>query len=91
MESRINGASSAVTATSLLSFVRVFPFSLGLLVGLFLVFVLGPATLPQWRYPNAENASQLVYRDRNGTCFRYDLKTVDCDKNEARITAFPLQ
>lgn len=76
---------------SLLSFVSPFPFTLGLVVGLFLVFVMGPATITQWRFPNLENAGQVVYRDSNGTCFRYDVRRVDCDKNEARIAAFPLQ
>jgi hypothetical protein len=71
--------------------VRLFPFVLALVLGLFLVHVLKPAPTVVMKYPNLENAGTITYRDVNGTCFVYDAATVDCDANEARISAFPLQ
>lgn len=43
------------------------------------------------KYPTLENTGDVVYRDRNGTCFKYSTKTVDCDKNVDRIKPYPLQ
>ena len=43
------------------------------------------------KYPNMENAGDVIYRDRNGTCFQYETKEVDCDTSEDRIMPYPLQ
>jgi hypothetical protein len=71
--------------------VRFFPFLLGLAIGLFSVYVLKPAPVIVVRYPNMDNAGKTVYRDRNGTCFMYEVNQVDCDKEEDRIRPYPLQ
>ncbi len=67
------------------------PFLMGLAIGLFLVYILKPTAVVVMKYPNLDNAEKTIYRDRNGTCFRYDLKEVDCDKEEDRIKPYPLQ
>lgn len=64
---------------------------LGLTVGFFCVYVLKPSALVVVKYPNLENSGEVVYRDRNGTCFKYDVKEVDCDAEEDRIKPYPLQ
>jgi hypothetical protein len=38
-----------------------------------------------------DNAGKVVYQDRNGVCFKYHADTVDCNKNESRISVYPLQ
>jgi hypothetical protein len=38
-----------------------------------------------------DNAGKVTYQDRNGVCFKYHADTVDCGKNESRITVYPLQ
>ena len=68
-----------------------FPFVLGLTIGLFCVYILKPAPVVITKFPNLENAHNVIYKDRNGTCFQYDTKTVDCDKSEDRIKPYPLQ
>jgi hypothetical protein len=60
-------------------------------MGIFFVYILKPAPMVITRYPNIENVDKVTYRDRNGTCFKYDTKTVDCDKVEDRIKPYPLQ
>lgn len=68
-----------------------FPFLFGLAMGLFFVYILKPAPMVITKYPNLENVAEMVYRDRNGACFQYQTKTVDCDKAEDRIKPYPLQ
>ena len=70
---------------------QFFPFLFGLTFGLFIVYILKPASIVITKYPNMENAGDIIYRDRNGTCFQYDTKEVDCDKVEDRIRPYPLQ
>lgn len=68
-----------------------FPFLVGLTIGIFCVYILKPAPLIINKYPNLENTADVIYKDRNGTCFQYTTKTVDCDKAEDRIKPYPLQ
>jgi hypothetical protein len=72
-------------------FLRLFPFVLGLTIGLFIVYVLKPAPVVVVRYPNIDNVGKVVYRDRNGTCFKYEMNEVSCDDVEDRIKDYPLQ
>lgn len=70
---------------------QFFPFLLSFMVGLFIVYVLKPAPMVITKFPNLENTDKVIYKDRNGTCFKYETKTVDCDKAEDRIKPYPLQ
>ncbi len=74
-----------------LNHLEFFPFLMGLTIGLFVVYILKPAPMVITKYPNLENSEHIVYKDRNGTCFTYETKTVDCDKSEDRIKSYPLQ
>ena len=71
--------------------IQFFPFLLGLTFGIFFVYILKPAPMILTKYPNLENTADVIYRDRNGACFQYETKTVDCDKVEDRIRPYPLQ
>jgi hypothetical protein len=64
---------------------------MGLAIGIFWVYVLKPAPVVVVKYPNLDNVETTVYRDRNGTCFKYEVEQVDCDKEEDRIKPYPLQ
>lgn len=68
-----------------------FPFVLGLTLGIFFVYILKPAPLIITKYPNLENTADVIYRDRNGTCFQYEVKELECDKVEDRIRPYPIQ
>jgi hypothetical protein len=70
---------------------QLLPLLLGLFVGFFFVYVLKPSATVIYKYPNMENAGKIIYQDRNGVCFKYHSDKVDCDKNESRITNYPLQ
>ena len=71
--------------------VQLLPLLLGLFFGMFFVYVLKPTPTVVYKYPSLDNAGKITYQDRNGVCFKYHADTVDCDKNEARITPYPLQ
>ena len=70
---------------------QLLPFLVGLFFGMFFVYVLKPSPTVIYKYPTMDNAGSVVYQDRNGVCFKYHADTVDCDKNESRITSYPLQ
>jgi hypothetical protein len=42
------------------------------------------------KYPTPETSDKLTYKDKNGVCYKYISKQVDCDKNESRLKDFPL-
>jgi hypothetical protein len=71
--------------------IEVFPFLVGLGVGIFVVYILKPAPVVIHKYPNLENAGKIVYRDRNGACFKYDTKEVECDKVEDKLKPYSFQ
>ena len=70
---------------------QLLPLLLGLFIGMFFVYILKPTASVIYKYPTMDNAGKIVYQDRNGVCFKYHADTVDCDKYEGRIVAFPLQ
>ena len=70
---------------------QLLPLLLGLFIGMFFVYILKPTASVVYKYPTLDNAGNVVYQDRNGVCFKYHADTVDCNKNEGRIVAFPLQ
>ncbi len=70
---------------------KFLPFLIALACGIFFVYILKPAPVVIMKYPNVDNAGKVIYRDRNGTCFKYEIETVDCDKSEDRIKPYPLQ
>ena len=70
---------------------QLLPLLLGLFLGMFFVYILKPTASVVYKYPTMDNAGNVVYKDRNGVCFKYHADTVDCNKNEGRIVAFPLQ
>jgi len=74
-----------------LNHLEFFPFLIGLTIGIFCVYILKPSPVVIHKFPNLENTEEIIYRDRNGTCFQYESKKVECDKVEDRIKPYPLQ
>jgi hypothetical protein len=70
--------------------IKFFPLLLSFAFGIFIVYILKPAPIVIIKHPNVENAGKIIYKDRNGSCFVYETKEVDCNTNESRIRAFPL-
>jgi hypothetical protein len=65
-------------------------FLLGIVVGVISVYYVTPAMSTVIKYPTPQDADKLIYKDKNGVCYQYTTKEVNCDANEARLRSFPL-
>ncbi len=74
----------------MLHHIRIYPFLLGLLMGIVGILFIKPEQVIQYKYPIPEQAKEIVYKDRNGLCYQYLPQEVNCDKNESRLKPFPL-
>ena len=74
----------------MLKHIKPIPFLLGLIIGIIAIICIKPQMNIIYKYPNSENAGKVTYKDKNGVCYKYSAKEVDCDKNEARLKDYPL-
>jgi hypothetical protein len=70
---------------------RLLPFFAGVVIGIIAVFFIKPQQDIIRKYPTPETAGKTTYRDKNGVCYKYNAKVVDCDTNEGRLKDFPLE
>jgi len=54
------------------------------------MFFIKPQQNITYKYPTPETSGKVVYKDKNGVCYKYTAKQQDCDKNEVRLKDFPL-
>ena len=72
-------------------FFHLVPFIVGILLGLLYVMMGGHGAHEViYKYPHPKTVDALVYQDPNGACYRYTVEEVNCDKNEGKITEYPL-
>lgn len=64
---------------------------LGVAVGIIAQFVIVPEKKIIVKYPEPSKADGMVFRDSNGTCFKFGAAEVDCKVNEGVLQDFPLQ
>jgi hypothetical protein len=69
---------------------RLLPFISGLVIGIIAILLIKPQKNVVYKYPTPDNAGKVVYKDKNGVCYKYTAKEADCDKNESRLKDFPL-
>ena len=74
----------------MLKHIRFIPLIVGLVIGVIAILFIKPNKNIVHKYPTPESANKLVYKDKNGVCYKYSAKQVDCDKNESRLKDFPL-
>ena len=60
-------------------------FLISFSIGVMIVYLTGPPPRDIMVYPTLENVGDLLYRDKAGTCFRFNPKEVACPKNEEEI------
>ncbi len=75
----------------MLSHFRLVPFLLGLAIAGLVFLVYKPQKQVIHQYPHPTDAEGKVYRDPNGTCYKYSVHEVNCDANEATLKEYPLQ
>lgn len=74
----------------MLKHLRLVPLLVGIVVGIIAIFLIKPPQNIIYKYPTPETSGKITYKDKNGVCYKYSAKEVDCDKNEARLKDFPL-
>ncbi len=74
----------------MLKHIQIMPLIIGIVIGIIAIVFVKPTQNIVHKYPTPENAGKLVYKDKNGICYKYSAKEVDCDKNESRLKDFPL-
>jgi hypothetical protein len=70
--------------------IRLFPFIGGIIIGIIAIMFIDPEKTVILKYPTPENCGKITYKDKNGVCYKYTSKEVDCDKNETKLKNFPL-
>jgi hypothetical protein len=74
----------------MLKHIRPVYLLVGIVVGAIAILFINPEKTIVFKYPTPDNAGKVVYKDKNGVCYKYSAKAVDCDKNESRLKDFPL-
>lgn len=70
---------------------RLIPFVLGLVLGIIGIYWVKPEREVVVKYPTPEKAGSTIYKDKNGVCYKYETRKVDCDANAGRMKNFPLE
>lgn len=63
---------------------------IGIVVGIIGIYGIKPVMADVIKYPTPENCDRLIYKDKNGMCYKYNTKVVNCDANENRLKSFPI-
>lgn len=74
----------------MLKHLRIIPLISGLVIGIIAVLFIKPQQNIVYKYPTPDTAGKVIYKDKNGVCYKYGATKVDCDKNESRLKDFPL-
>lgn len=70
--------------------IKLIPLAIGLACGVVAILFIKDEKKVVYKYPNPETCSKIVYKDKNGVCYKYIANKLDCDKNEGKLKNFPL-
>jgi hypothetical protein len=68
----------------------IMPLLIGLGLGIAGIYFLKPEGTIHYKYPTPDNVGKLTYKDKNGVCYQYSGKEVNCDTNDAKLKNYPL-
>ncbi len=74
-----------------MKFLSIPVFLLSLTVGLLFVYLFNPDPKVIFVYPTPDNVNELVYKDKNSTCHKFDANEVSCPSNLDEIDSIPTQ
>ena len=60
-------------------------FIVSLAVGLLFVYLSVPSPTIIYVYPTPDNVNDIEYKDKSGSCFKFDAQEVSCPKNPKTI------
>ena len=70
--------------------IQFVPLVIGIVIGVIALIFVNPEKNVVYKYPNPESSDKIIYKDKNGICYTYSSKRVDCDKTENKLKNFPL-
>ncbi len=70
---------------------RFLYFLVGLALGALVYFIYRPTKEIIHQYPHPEKSKDTIFKDPNGTCYKYTSHEVDCDANESTLKDYPVQ
>jgi hypothetical protein len=74
----------------MLKHIQIIPLIIGIVIGIIGILVIKPSKTVVLKYPTPDNCGKVTYKDKNGICYKYTSKKVECDKNEGKLKAYPL-
>tara|TARA_B100000575_G_C22944223_1_gene546377 strand:+ start:525 stop:761 length:237 start_codon:yes stop_codon:yes gene_type:complete len=66
-------------------------FFISLSLGLFVTYIVDVGSKTIYVYPNPETQDKILYKDKVGTCFKFNSKKVKCPKDEKKIRSYEVQ
>ena len=70
--------------------INPFYFFVSFAVGLFLVYIFNPPPTVVVKFPSPYNAGNVLYKDKNDTCYKYEAEKVSCPEDKSRIKPQPI-
>ena len=56
-------------------------FLYSLVIGIFIAYIFQKKKRVIYVYPTPENINKIQYEDKTNTCFSFEMKNVECPKN----------
>ncbi len=66
-------------------------FILGLMIGLFFIYIIEPKYKKIYVYPTPENINDIQYVDKANNCFSFTATKTECSQNDSDIKNIPIQ
>ena len=76
---------------TILNHFQLLPFIFGIVAGAIMLYCHTPEPVILYKYPHPSNVNGRTYKDKNGVCYHYTSKEVNCDENETTLKPYPLQ
>ena len=66
-------------------------FIISFLLGLLILYILGPKKKIIYVYPTPENVDKILFKDKANNCFHFNEMKVDCPTDISNIFSVPIQ
>ena len=74
-----------------MNFFSLKAFILGLMIGLFFIYIIEPKYKKIYVYPTPENINDIQYVDKANNCFSFTANKKECSQDENNIKNIPIQ
>jgi len=61
-------------------------FLISLFIGLAYTYLTAPEPEIIIKYPTPFNIKDTIYRDKNGVCYKYKIREVNCPNDKSKVT-----